>query len=110
MHFAHAHSLVYQMGTHETQQKLNEVASKALEYMFSMRPLLLGSHCNHHFILHMDQKLVYFSIDAKRTLEVVGVKTIHILTLTRDMKRATVTVAPVSCGLQGTARRSHPED
>ena len=39
-----------------------------------MRPFLEGPHRDRRFILNMDQTPVYFSMTAKRTLEVIGVK------------------------------------
>jgi hypothetical protein len=40
----------------------------------------------------MDQTPVYFAMSTKRTLEVVGKKTIHVRTSTNNNKRATVAV------------------
>jgi hypothetical protein len=40
----------------------------------------------------MEQTLVYFAMNAKRTLEVVGKKTIHVRTSTNNNKLATVAV------------------
>jgi hypothetical protein len=39
--FLRAHSLVYRMGTHQSQRKPEEVATEATHYMNLMRPLLL---------------------------------------------------------------------
>jgi hypothetical protein len=47
----------------------------------------------------MDQTPVYFSMNAKRTLDVVGVKTVHIRTYTNDTKRATVAATIKGSGL-----------
>ncbi len=57
-----------------------------------MRPFLEGPHRGRRFILNMDQTPVFFSMTSKRTLEVIGVKTVHIRTSTNDTKRATVAV------------------
>jgi hypothetical protein len=51
--------------------------------------LLFGPHCNQRFILNIDQTPVYSSMSTKRTLEVVGKRTIHIRTSTNDTRRAT---------------------
>jgi hypothetical protein len=97
--FMRAHSLVYCMGTHQTQRKPEEVAAEALDYMNLIRTLVLGPHCGWRYILNMDQThQVYFCMTRKKTLEVVGVKTIHILTSTSNTKRATVTVTIVFKG------------
>ena len=60
--------------------------------------LLLGPHRDRRFILNMDQTPVYFCMTRKRTLEVVGVKTVHIRTSTNDTKRATVAVTIAADG------------
>jgi hypothetical protein len=60
--------------------------------------LVDGPHRDQHFILNMDQMLVYFTMNAKRTLEVVGVKTVHIRISTYGTKRPTVTVTITGTG------------
>ena len=97
--FVSAHSLVYRMGTHESQRKPDEVAAEASDYMAVMRRLVDGPHRDRRFILNMDQTPVFFTMNAKRTLEVVGVRTVHIRTSTNDTKRATVAVTITSSGL-----------
>jgi hypothetical protein len=47
----------------------------------------------------MDQTPVYFLMNSKRTLDVVGEKTAHIRTSTNDTKRATVAVTITGSGL-----------
>ncbi len=91
-HLVHAHALVYQMGTHVCQRKPEEVEAEASNYMHLIRPLLVGPHCNRHFILNMDQMLVYFLMSTKKTLEVAGKKTIHICKLTNNTRWATMAV------------------
>jgi hypothetical protein len=90
--FLRAHSFVYPMGTHKSQHKPEEVQEEATDYMRLIRPFLIGNHRDPRFILNMDQTPVYFSMNAKRTLELVGKKTINIRTSTNDTKRATVAV------------------
>ncbi len=96
--FMRAHSIVYQMGMHQTQRKPEEVAVEATDYMNLMRPLLVGPHRNRCFTLNMDQTLIYFCMTRKKTLDVVGVKTVHIRTSTNDTKRATVAVTIAADG------------
>jgi hypothetical protein len=86
------------MGTHESQCKPDDVAREALDYMNLMRPLLVGPHCDWRFILNMDKTSVYFCMTRKKTLEVSGVKTIHIHTSTNDTKRVTVAVTIAADG------------
>ena len=96
--FLGAHSLVYRMGTHETQRRPEEVATEASEYMNLIRALLVGPHRDKRFVINMDQTPTYFSMSKKRTLEVLGVKTVHIRTSTNDTKRATVAVTITADG------------
>ena len=96
--FMRANSLVYRMGTHETQRKPEDVATEALDYMNIMRSILEGPHRDRRFILNMDQTPVFFCMTRKKTLEVIGVKTVHIRTSTNDTKRATVAVTIAADG------------
>ena len=57
-----------------------------------IRPFVNGNHHDPCFILNMDQMPVYFLMNCKRTLELIGKKTIHIRTLTNDTKRVAVVV------------------
>jgi hypothetical protein len=93
-----AHSMRYQMGTHTLQCAPAEVESKALNHMAYMHRIILGSNRNRRFILNMDQTPVYFLMSTKRTLEVIGKKTIHICTSTNDTKRATMAVTIAADG------------
>ncbi len=63
-----------------------------------IRPFLVGPHRDRRFIINMDQTPVYFAMNAKRTLELVGTKTIHVRTSTHDTKRATVAVTITADG------------
>ncbi len=92
MRFVHAHLLVYQMGMHVCQHKQEEVEAEASDYMHPIRPLLFGPRCDQRFILNMDQMPVYFSMSTKKTLELVGKRTIHIRTLTNNTMRSAVAV------------------
>jgi hypothetical protein len=86
------------MGTHETQRKSEDVATEASDYMNIMRLFLEGPHRNWRFILNIDQMLVFFCITRKKTIEVIGVKTVHICMSTNDTKRATVAVTIAADG------------
>jgi len=96
--FMRAHLLVYCMGTHQTQCKPKEVVAEALDYMNPICALLLAPHRDRYFILTMDQTPVYFCMTRKKTLEVVGVKTVHICTSRSDTKRATLAVTIAADG------------
>jgi len=84
--FMHAHSFVYQTGMHELQCKPEEVEGGVKD------PFVFGNHRVPRFVLNMDQTPVYFSMNSKRTLELIEKKTIHIRTSINDTKRATVAV------------------
>ena len=84
--------LVYQMGTHELQRHPDKVAEEAINYMAVVYKLVVGLHRNPHFIMNMDQTLVYFSLNGKQTLNIAGARTVHICTLTCNTKQATVPV------------------
>jgi hypothetical protein len=90
--FMRAHSFVYRMGTHKTQRKPEEVEGEAKDYMRLIGPFVIGSHRDPRFVLNMDQTPVYFSMNSKRTYELIGKKTILIRTPTNDTNRATVAV------------------
>ena len=87
-----AHSMRFRMGTHSSQRPPAEVAGEALDYMDYMRRIVTGSNRDRRFILNMDQTPVYFAMSSKRTLELIGKKTIHIRTMADDTKRAMVAV------------------
>ena len=96
--FMQENSLVYRMGTHESQHRPEEVAKEAADFMSLMRPILKGPHRDWHYILNMDQTPVYFSMSKKRTLEIAGAKIVYIRTSTNDTKRATVAVTIAADG------------
>ena len=70
--FVCAHSFVYRMGTHLSQRKPDEVEAEAKDYMRLICPFIIGPHRDRRFIINMDQTPVYFAMNAKQTLEVVG--------------------------------------
>ena len=70
--FIIAHSMTYRMGMHTSQHPPAKVETEALDYMRFMRRIVLGSNHDCHFILNMDQTPVYFLMNAKCTLEVIG--------------------------------------
>jgi len=96
--FMRAHSLVYRMGTHVSQRNPEEVRQEATEYMEVMRRIVVGPHRDMRYIINMDQTPVYFAMNAKRTIDVVGVKTVHVRTSPHDTKRATVAVSITGAG------------
>jgi hypothetical protein len=80
------------MGMHTSQRPPSEIESKAFDFMRFMRCIVSGGNHDWPFVINMDQTPVYFSMNTKRMLEVVGKKTIHICTLTNNTKCVTVVV------------------
>ena len=62
------------MDTHTLQRPPAKVESKAFDFMQIMCLIISGDNHNQHFVINMDQKPVYFSVNAKQTLEVIGKK------------------------------------
>ena len=55
-----------------------------------MRPKVLDQPTRHpDYILNMDQTPIPFTYNSKKTLEVVGCRTVHVRKSTNDTKRAT---------------------
>jgi len=96
--FMRAHSFAYRMGPYTSQRSPAEVEGEASDFMRFMCVIVSGANCDRRFILNMDQTPVFFSMSSKKTYEVIGKKTIHIRTLTNDMKRVTVTVTIAADG------------
>ena len=92
------HSLVHRMGTHESQRSPSETAGLAQDYVQTIRPKLAQSNRHEDFILNMDQTPVPFTFNAKRTLESVGLRTIHIRKSTSDTKRVTCAMTVSASG------------
>ena len=51
-----------------------EVESEALDFMMFMRRIVFGANHDRRFVINMDQTLVYFSMNAKCTLELIKKK------------------------------------
>jgi len=96
--FMRAHSFSYRMGTHTSQRPPAAVEGEAFDFMKFVRVVVSRGNRDRRFIINMDQMPVFFSMSSKRTLEVIGKKTIHIHTSTNDTKRVTVTVTITADG------------
>jgi hypothetical protein len=82
------HSFVHRMGTHETSQRSpSKTAGMALDHVRTICPRLLQSNRHQDFILNMDQTPVPFTFNAKKTLESVGQRTVHIWKSTCNTNR-----------------------
>ena len=98
--FLKKQSLVYRMGTKVSQRLPAEVSQEATEFQEFIRPMLLGPERSPHWIINMDQTPVFFSMHPKKTLEILGTKTVVIRTSTNDTKRATVALTITAAGNQ----------
>ena len=96
--FVASHGLKYRMGTHESQRDPRETAAEALDYMKHVRVKLAQPNQHADCIINMDQTPIPFTFNSKRTLEMVGKKTIHIRKSTNDMKRATLALTVTASG------------
>jgi len=96
--FIKRHRLVYRMATHESQRDPREVEVEAKDFIANIRDKL-NQTCRHQdFILNMDQMPIPFSYNRKKTLEVVGQRTIHVRKSTSDTKRATFAMTVTASG------------
>ncbi len=86
------------MGTHTSQRPPAKVENQAADYMVYMRQMVVGINRDRRYILNMDQTPVYFAMSAKRMLEVIGQKTIHVQTMADNTKRATVAITIAADG------------
>ena len=86
------------MATNESQKDPRETQSEALDFVKSVSPKL-SQTCQHpNFILNMDQTPIPFTYNSKKTLDVVGKKTIHVRKSTNDTKRATFAMRLTASG------------
>ena len=86
------------MGTHESQRDPRETAAEALDYMQHIRVKLAQPNRHSDYIINMDQTPIPFTFNSKRTLEMVGKKTINIRKSTNDTKRATLALTVTASG------------
>jgi hypothetical protein len=91
---------VFCLGTNESQRLSAQVAAEALDYIQNVaRPKVSqegGRHAD--FILNMDQTPIPFTYNARKTLELVGRRTVHIRKSTGDTKRATFAMTVTASG------------
>jgi hypothetical protein len=85
------------MGMHMLQCPPAKVESKVF-FMRFMHRIISGGNHDLRFVINMDQTPVYFLMNAKRTFDVVGKKTVHIRMLTNDTKRVTMAVTITADG------------
>ena len=99
MRWIKRHSFVYRMGTHESQRAPAETSSLSADYIARMQPKLAEPNRSQDFILNMDQTPIPFTFNAKKTLELVGERTVHIRKSTNDTKRVTCALTVSASGI-----------
>lgn len=92
------HSLTYRMGTNESQRAPSETKAEAEDFMNVVRPLVSHSNLHQDYNINMDQTPVWFSFNAKRTLDLIRKRTIHVRKSTNDTKRATFAMTVTASG------------
>jgi len=96
--FIMSHGLVHRMATHESQRDPKEMEAESLDFVESVRPKLTQPCRHEDFIINMDQTPVPFTYNSKKTLEVVGRRTVHVRKSTNDTKRATFAMTVTASG------------
>jgi hypothetical protein len=91
--------MTFRMGMHTSQCPPAKRESNTIDFMRFMRQIVVSSNRDRRYILDMDQTPVYFLMNAKRTLELIGEKTVHIRTSSDDTKRVTVAVTIAADGM-----------
>ena len=81
------------MGMHESQHAPEVVAMEVQDIMSIQ--CVIGPHQDKQIIINMDQTPVYFSMDATKTLELIGCSTVPVQKSTTNTK--CVTVAMMIC-------------
>ena len=101
--FLKKHSIVYRMGTKASQcPPPTRYAKRRRSSRFQdfIRPMLQGPNRDLRWIINMDPTPVIFSMHPKKTLEILGKKTIVIRTSTNDTRRATIALTIMAAGDQ----------
>ena len=101
LRFVRSQSFVFCLGTNESQCAPAETAAEALDYIMNVaRPKVFNQPGRHqNFILNMDQMPVPFTYNnSRKTIEVVGRRTVHVRKSTNDTKRATFAMMVTASG------------
>ncbi len=90
--------IAHRLGTKVLQYPPAAAIQEATKDQKFIRPMLLGSEHDLHFIINMDQMPVYFLMPPTRTLDVLGKNTVAIRTTTNGTKHATVALTITAAG------------
>lgn len=93
---------VSRIGTHESQKAPAESEGAAMDYILTVREKVAARNRHQDYIINMDQTPVPFTFNEKRTLELVGKRTVHIRKSTSDTKRVTFAATITASGLSLT--------
>jgi hypothetical protein len=93
-----AQGYTHRMGTHECQKPPSETRGDAQDYIDNIRPKILGPNRHEDYIYNMDQTPVFFAMNSKRTLELIGKRSVNIRTSNTDTKRMTCGVTITASG------------
>jgi hypothetical protein len=98
--FVRSQGLVFRLGTNESQRSPTETAADALDFMINVaRPKVMAQPGRHQdFIINMDQTPIPFTYNSRKTLEIVGRRTVHVRKSTNDTKRATFAMTVTASG------------
>jgi hypothetical protein len=80
LRFVRTHGLVFCLGTNESQRSPGETAAKALDYITNVaRPKVADQPGQQQdYTLNMDQTPIPFTYNSRKTLEIVGRRTVHV--------------------------------
>jgi DDE superfamily endonuclease len=93
-----SHAFSHRVHTHESQRNAHHSRAEALEWMTTVRSLLVGHRRSDDFILNMDQTPIFFSMQSNKTLHSVGAKTVNVRSSTSSTMRATAAVTITAAG------------
>ena len=96
--FINVHGFMHRMGTHLSQRQPSEMEEIATDFVHVTWEKLQMSCRDEAYIINMNQTPVPFLYDPKKTIEVVGRRTIHIRKSTCDTKRATCALTVTASG------------
>ena len=71
---------------------------EALDFIITTHPKLTSPEQHQDFLINMDQTPIPFTYNAKYTLDIVGVRTVHIHKSTSDTKYATCALTATASG------------
>jgi hypothetical protein len=99
--FLKKHLIVYRMGMKVSQRPPGEVCQEAQEFQDFIHPMFQGPEHDLCWIINMDQMPVFFSMHPKKTLEILGKKTVITRrTSTNYTRRSTVALIITAAGNQ----------